>query len=251
MRSYFADIGFILHHRPATHDTPEAWWLADGEGTPYPMPADFRILPDQAGHGPVREAEEFPSPPRLWRAWATTVYRFAREAHCSELISERMADASDEERRKVIRWVRSGAACCSNSLELNAPLFDVDGNEVDESVWPWSAMTWHDSLPELVSQGWPWAMVPLTYRDGLDVQRMEGWADEAKWLSFFDTRYPETYFDAVRIVLAEVLPELEEEGVRDGETIGGKSAGSSGGNAVDWAEVGSLDTRHGRARSLH
>lgn len=216
MRAYFADIGLALCHRHATTDTSEAWWIADGDGTPYPMPADFRIAPDQAGHGPVREAGEFPSPPRLWRAWATTMYRFEREARCVNLIKERMVGASDEERRQVIRWVRSGAACGPTSLEANAPMFDVDGNEVDESVWPWSAMTWHDSLPELVASGWPWATIPVSYGDGLAVQKRAGWALEAKWLSCFDTRSPGNYFDAVRLVLAEVLPELEEDIARDG-----------------------------------
>ncbi|MGF6492181.1 hypothetical protein ABIE56_000334 [Luteibacter sp. 621] len=237
MRAYFADIGFTLRHHPATSDAPQTWWLADGDGSAYPMPAAFRPAPGQPIVGPVPEVEDFSSLPRLWRAWATTVYRFAREAHCIELIKERVLKASDEERREVSRWARSGASCWPDSVRPDAPSLDIDGNEVDESVWPWSAMRWYDSLSELVAEGWPWTAVPLSFGDGLAVQRVEGWPEQAEDLSCFDTRYPDTYFEAVQAVLAEVLPELVHDTGEDDGTWGGEDAEGMGPQPVD-AEVG-------------
>lgn len=215
MRRYFDRTGFVLHHRCDPAGKPEAWWLADVDGTPYPMPAHWRARAVPAGQVPT-EAEEFPSLARLWRAWAASQHRFAREARCIELIKQRMVTASADERRDVARWIRSGGMAYPTSEGGGAPAVDVDGRAVDETQWPWSAVKWEDE--EMTGRGWPWAMVPESPADGLEIQQQQNWAEEALLLHWFDTRFTDSYFEAVKAVLVDVLPELSGQDV-DGESV--------------------------------
>lgn len=208
MRRYFDRTGFVLSHRCDPAGQPEAWWLADVDGTSYPMPAHWRAQAVPTGQVPT-EAEEFPSLARLWRAWAASQHRFAREARCIELIKERMISASVDERRDVVRWVRSGGMAYPASGDQGAPVVDVDGRAVDETQWPWSAVAWEDG--EMIGRGWPWAMVPESPADGLEIQQHPDWAEQALVLYWFDTRYVESYFEGMRALLAEVLPELSDD----------------------------------------
>lgn len=213
MRRYFEQTGFVLNHRCDPAGKPEAWWLADVDDTPYPMPAHWRAQNVPGGQVPI-EAEEFPSLARLWRAWAATQHRFAREVRCIELISERMTKASGAERREVVRWVRSAGMAFPAADGEGAPFIGIDGVAVDERVWPWSAVAWQDG--EMTGRGWPWAMVPESRADGLEIQRHPDWAEQALVLHWFDNRYIESYFEGVRVLLADVLPELSGDGFVDG-----------------------------------
>jgi hypothetical protein len=205
LRQYFEQTGFVLAHRCAPTSKPEAWWLADVDGTPYPMPSHWRASSLPEGNM-SREVEEFPSLPRLWRAWAATQHRFAREARCIELIKERVISASADERREVVRWIRSGGMAYPASGDEGAPAVDFDGRAVDETQWPWSAVTWEDG--GMIGTGWPWTMAPESPADGLEIQQQPDWAQQALVLYWFDTRYVESYFEAVKAVLVDVLPEL-------------------------------------------
>lgn len=229
MRRYFEQTGFCLCHRGG-NGKPEAWWLADNDGTPYPMPADWRTHPGNARDG-RGELAEFSTLPRLWRAWAATQHRFLREARCLELIRERLIDAPFEERQEVARWVR-----------LEGMPFELSGTEVvevDETRWPWSAIRWVDGQME--GMGWPWSTIPESPADGLSVQRREGWAEEALVLHWFDMHYDASYFQAVAAVLDDRLPKLSDDGeVADdarGEA-GGADSGSSG--VIDATDGASL-----------
>jgi hypothetical protein len=221
MRRYFEQTGLVLKHRCDPAGKPEAWWLADVDDAPYPMPSHWRARDVPAGQVPA-EAEEFPSLARLWRAWATTQHRFAREARCIELIRERMTEAAGAERREVVRWVRSGGMAYPASGGDGVTVLDFDGAAVDETRWPWSAVAWQDG--EMIGRGWPWAMVPESSADGLEIQQHPDWAEEALVLYWFDTRYVESYFEGVRVVLSGVLPELSRDGFvqRSDELVAGK-----------------------------
>jgi hypothetical protein len=190
MHQYFGRTSFVLAHRNGPDGKPEAWWLEDVDERPCPMPAHWRHQPLQAGET-TEEVAEFPTLARLWRAWAAAQHRFAREARCIELIKERMANASVEEKAEVERWVA-----------LDGEPFDWDGQKVvniDGTRWPWSAIRWFDG--EMKGVGWPWSTIPEATADGLEIQRREGWADDALMLQWFDLRYPLFYFTAVRAVL--------------------------------------------------
>ena len=244
MRRYFDQTGFVLEHRCGPAGQPEAWWLADVDDTPYPMPSHWRTHDVSAGQVPT-EAEEFPTLARLWRAWAATQLRFAREARCIELIKKRLVSASADERREVVRWVGSGGMAYPASGDQGAPVVDFDGRAVDETQWPWSAVAWEDG--EMVGRGWPWAMVPESPADGLEIQQRPDWAEQALVLYWFDTRYVESYFEAVRVVLVDVLPELSGQGI-DGKSgkrcVDGVGDGEEGTHRTAEGEAGTSPSLH-------
>jgi len=245
LRRYFEQTGFVLAHRCAPTGTPEAWWLSDVDGTPYPMPSHWRASSLPEGNV-VQEVEEFPSLPRLWRAWATTLRRFSREAECIELIRQRMTTATGAERREVVRWVRSAGLALAREGGPGAPRVDIDGVAVDETLWPWSAVAWEDG--EMTGTGWPWAVTPERVADGLEIQKHPGWAEQGVLLHWFDTRYPESYFEAVKAMLVDVLPQLSGNRL-DGEP-GERSADGQGDEQEEahWVTVGNED---GTPPSLH
>ncbi|QWT22107.1 hypothetical protein KPL74_08880 [Bacillus sp. NP157] len=239
MRRYFEQTGFVLEHRVGANGKPEAWWLADVDETPYPMPAHWRPRSLQAGES-TDEVAEFPTLARLWRAWAATQQRFAREARCIELIREHLVNASPEERAEVDRWI-----------DLNGEPREWYGKkivDIDETRWPWCAIrqrrAWH-----IEGVGWPWSTIPESPADGLEIQRREGWADDAVRLHWFDMRYAVSYFTAVRAVMDGTLQELVSGSGAACDEDGGEGDEPGAGDVIDGPSASVAGTEGGTSGS--